>query len=144
MTEGLKAVTGCEIVKSSLAGAPVPPYPYISFTILNTDTGKGTYSEDGMKYIPMKQTWSFTVQGDEDDSALCVAMDAKDWLEETGRKYLNDNGIVVQSVGAITNRDSLLTVEYEYRKGFDAVLSVMNVIRGQEEETIDSVNIEKE
>ncbi|PNV62215.1 hypothetical protein C0033_08870 [Clostridium sp. chh4-2] len=142
---GLNAVTGCEIVKSNLANARIPPYPYISFTVLNTDTKKGTYSvSGGQQYMPITQTWSFTVQGDRDNEAQMVAMKAKDWLEESGRLYLNDNGIVVQSVGAITSRDTLLTIGYEYRKGFDAVLSIMNAVEDQDIETIDQAEIKKE
>lgn len=71
-------------------------------------------------------------------------MRAKDWLEEVGREYLNDRGIVVQSVGAVTSRDTLLTIDYEYRKGFDAVLSIMNVVGGQDGETIETAEIEEE
>lgn len=145
IADKLKEVTGCEVVKANMANAPIPPYPYLSFTVLNTDTKKGTYSAAaGVKFMPLTQTWSFTVQGDKDNEAQRAAMKAKDWLEETGRLYLNDHGIVVQSVGAITNRDTLLTIEYEYRKGFDAVLSIMNVVDGENEETIDSAEIEKE
>lgn len=145
ITAGINGVTGCEVVKANMANAPIPPYPYLSFTVLNTDTKKGTYSAAlGAKFMPLTQTWSFTIQGDKDNEAQLVAMKAKDWLEETGRLYLNDHGIVVQSVGAITNRDTLLTIEYEYRKGFDAVLSIMNVVDGENEETIDSAEIEKE
>lgn len=145
ITEGLKEITGCEVVKANLAGAPIPDYPYISFTILNTDTRKGTYS-GGLagKYIPARQAWSLTVQGSDDDEAFRIGLLSKDWFEEGGRRLLNDHGIVVESVGAITNRDTLLTVSYEYRKGFDVVLSLMNVIQARETEVIDQVDFEKE
>lgn len=144
ITEGLKGATGCEIVKSNLAGNCIPPYPYISFTILNTEAGKGTYSGTGMRYIPLKQTWSFTVQGNDDDATLEAAMAARDWMEEAGRLMLNDQGIVVQEVGPIQNRDTLLSVGYEYRKGFDAKLSLINVAVEQGGEIIEQANIKKE
>lgn len=144
ITEGLKAVTGCEVVKSNLAGVPIPPYPYISFSILSTETRRGTYSGKGVRYMPLTQTWSFTVQGDDDDEAMEKAMEARDWLEEAGRLQLGDHGIIVQRVDAVQNRDTLLTVNYEYRKGFDAVLSLMNLVQEPEEETIEKANIEKE
>lgn len=145
ITEGLKEITGREIVKANLAGAPIPSYPYISFTILNSDTRKGTYSVDTSgRYIPVKQNWSFTVQGKDDDEAFRIALLAKDWLEESGRRQLCDHDIIVESVGAITNRDTLLTIDYEYRKGFDVVLSLMNMIRDQEKETIEQIEIKKE
>lgn len=145
LAENLKRATGCEVVKANLASAPIPPYPYISFTVLNTDTRKGTYfvSEE-KRYIPLVQTWSFTVQGDKDNEAQLAAMKAKDWLEEAGRTGLNDENIVVQSVGPITNRDTLLTLEYEYRKGFDVVLSLMNEVEDENKEIIESAEIKKE
>ena len=34
---------------------------------------------------------------------------------------MKDNGVIVQSVTNITNRDNILTVEYEYKNGFDVV-----------------------
>ena len=145
ITKGLKEITGCEVVKANLAGAPIPDYPYISFTILNTNTRKGTYSDGTAgKYIPARQTWSFSVQGSDDDETFRIGLLSKDWFEESGRRRLNDYGVVVESVGAITNRDTLLTVNYEYRKGFDVVLSLMNVIQVSEIEVIDQVDFEKE
>lgn len=144
IVEGLKSETGCEVIKANISNAPIPSYPYISFSILNAVTKKGTYGVDGNRYIPLTQTWSFTVQDDDDDEAFIKAMTARDWLEEAGAALLNENGIVVQSVGAIQNRDTLLTVAYEYRKGFDVVFSLMNEIVGLETEAIEQINIEKE
>ena len=34
---------------------------------------------------------------------------------------MKDNGVTVQSVTNVTNRDNILTVEYEYKNGFDVV-----------------------
>lgn len=144
IAEGIKAVTGCEVVKANLTKAPIPPYPYISFSITQTETRKGTYSEGEKCYIPLSQTWSITVQGENDDEALQKAMEARDWLEEAGRLELADQGIVVGHVGAIHNRDTLLTLEYEYRKGFDVVLSLMNVVDKEREEVIEQAEIRKE
>ena len=142
ITSGLKSVTGCEVVKSNIANAPIPPYPYISFTIIRTETEKGTYSDaNGTRYIPLHQTWSFTIQGNKDNDAQHIALLAKDWLEEAGRIDLNDGGVVVQSVGDISNRDTLLTVGYEFRKGFDVVFSLMNEIQGTASETIDTIEM---
>lgn len=143
ITEGLKRECGCEIIKSNTT-ARMPPYPYLSFTILTTENRKGTYSGQGTRTIPVKQTWSFTVQGDQDDETLETAMKARDWMEEAGRLHLNDRGIVVQSLGAVTSRDNLISIEYEYRKGFDMVLSLVNTVELPETETIEQINIEKE
>ena len=146
ITEGLKRVTGCEVVKANLAGAPIPPYPYISFSILSMDTRKGTYSMgDGQeKYIPLTQTWSCTVQGEDDDGTLEIAMKARDWLEEAGRILLGDGGVVVRKTGPIQNRDILLTVGYEYRKGFDVVLAMQNLVGETGREVIENASIKEE
>ena len=71
-------------------------------------------------------------------------MEARDWLEEAGRLELADQGIVVGHVGAIHNRDTFLTLEYEYRKGFDVVFSLMNVVDKEREEVIEQAEIRKE
>lgn len=145
ITAGLKAATGCEVVKSNIANAPIPPYPYISFTVIRTTTRKGTYGvAGGVRTIGLQQTWSITVQSEKDNETQRLALLARDWLEETGRQELNDAGIVVQSVGDISNRDTLLTVGYEYRKGFDVVFSTANVIQEPETETIETINFNEE
>lgn len=142
ITKALNDVTGCEVVKANLAHAPIPPYPYLSFSIIRTETRKGTYSVEGNRYISLTQTWSITVQGKNDDETLEKAIAAHDWLEEAGRLTLQEQGIVIQHIGAIQNRDTLLTVNYEYRKGFDVVLSLINIIQ-EEIEVIEQANIER-
>lgn len=92
----------------------------------------------------LTQTWSFTVQGDDDDETLEIAMKARDWLEEAGRILLGDNGIVVQKAGPIQNRDTLFTVGYEYRKGFDVVLAMQNQVKEADKEVIEYADIKKE
>lgn len=128
VADGLKELTGCEVVKSNRTGR-IPSYPYISFTITSADTDKGTYSvADGVKYIPLKEVWSITVQGKDDNEVMHLALLAKDWFEEQGRLYLKDNGIIPLTTTAVSDRDNFLTIEYEYRKGFDVQLSFTNII----------------
>lgn len=145
ITAGLKAATGCEVVKSNIANAQIPPYPYISFTVTSTGTERGTYAFEPYKlFITLYQTWSITVQGNKDNEVQRLALLAKDWLEESGRLELNDAGIVVRRVDDIRNRDTLLTVNYEYRKGFDVMFSVMNEIQYPDIETIETINFNEE
>ena len=99
-----------------------PQYPYIAYTVTSPVVAnmKGyCVAEDGTRYKPLTQIWSFTAQSSDDIEAFNVAMLAYDWFALTGNTYLSDNGIVAQRVGNITNRDNLLTIEYEYRRGFD-------------------------
>lgn len=67
----LSQYTGCTVVLANQT-APMPPYPYISYTIITPVRAVGgTYCDQksGVLYQPMEQTWSFTVQSD--DSRLC-------------------------------------------------------------------------
>lgn len=154
----LEEYTGCLCVPSNTT-KQMPAYPYISFTVINTEARKGTYAEitdeTGAKvlYMPVLQKWSFTAQSKDDAEALEIAMRISDFFAEARRVALEDNGIIVADVGAITPRDNLLTIEYEYRKGLDITLRLNNVIADPTTETIETatltsnvgeVNIEKE
>lgn len=154
----LEEYTGCLCVPSNTT-KQMPAYPYISFTVINTEARKGTYAREtdetgaAVLYMPVLQKWSFTVQSDNDAQALEIAMRIADFFAEARRVALEDNGIIVADVGAITPRDNLLTIEYEYRKGLDITLRLNNVIADPTTETIDTatltsnvgeVNIEKE
>jgi hypothetical protein len=111
----------CPVARANQT-APMPSYPYISFTIPNPlVSSQDGYSvmDDGTRCKQMVQTWSFTVQGDDEDTVQEIALLAYDWFSLTGNTFLSDNNIVAQRVGNITNRDNLLTIEYEYRRGFD-------------------------
>ncbi len=80
-------------------------------------------AEDGRQYKDLPQTWSITVQSDDPVAVQQLAFDAAEWFDtEVGRNYLTDNEISVQSIGNITNRDNLLSIEYEFREGFDVSL----------------------
>ena len=64
-----------------------------------------------------------------------LCMRAREWLDHAGQIYLNDRHIIVQKVGAINNRDNLVTIEYEYRNGFDCVFWLMSETDSLSEET---------
>lgn len=139
---GISAELGCEVVKSNTA-EHVPAYPYVSFTVTGIRTRQRTYADDDSPYVPAQVTYSWTVQSDDDGEAFDLAQKLHDWFEETGRLYLKDNGMVFTDVGGITERDNLITVEYEYRKGFDCVLNLMNYV-GRDPEVIETFSPEKE
>lgn len=145
ITKGLKSAAGCKVMKANLVRETILECPYILYNILSTETKKGAcLAENGRRYMPLIQTWNFAALGDQDNEAELAAIKSKIWLEELGRNELNNAGIVVQSVGPVMNRDTLLTNGYEYRKEFEAVLSVMHVIEGQIDETIDMAQIKEE
>lgn len=128
----------------------MPAYPYISYTVLSTDVQKGTYAAAEIKkdgeavevlFKPVLQKWSFTVQSNDDAEALGKAMLISDFFAEIKRQELADKDIIVADIGAITPRDNLLTIEYEYRKGLDVTLRLNNVIELENRETINNVTL---
>ena len=128
IVKGLKEELKIPIIRANQTG-PAPAYPYLSYTITSLISDKnGTWGEydDGMHRKPGTMTFSLTVQSDKADEAMALCIKARDWLDHTGNVYLKDNKIIVQSVGAVNNRDNLITIEYENRFGFDFVLWFLN------------------
>jgi hypothetical protein len=120
----------CAVIAANQT-SPIPPYPYIAYTVTSPVIAnmKGySVSEDGTRYKTLGQMWSFTVQSNDDEEASNIALEAYDWFALSGNTYLSDNGIVAQNVGNIMNRDNILTIEYEYRRGFDVELSLLHTI----------------
>lgn len=149
MLSRLETFTGCVLVPANTT-KQLPAYPFITFNIINTGSNKGTYSKhsevvNGVTthylYNPTTQTWSFTVQSDDDAEALQKALLIKDFFELSATNELADNDIVVASVGNITPRDTLLTIEYEYRKGLDVVLNLNNIIADTSTEQINEITL---
>lgn len=133
----------CPIIRSNQT-APAPAYPYCSYTI-TSNTPKAFWGKDGNEYTrETKQTWSFTVQSDNDDEAHEIAAKIVEWLSLQSYTYLADNGIALHSVGDIVNRDSFITIEYEHRYGFDFVLNLLDVVsvEGANQEFIEEVAYE--
>lgn len=56
--------------------------------------------------------------------------------------WLKDNGIVIEKVGEVTPRDTLITVDYEHRQGFDVQLGIMNTQEYSEDDVIESAEID--
>lgn len=146
----LEDFTGCTCVPSNTTKHK-PSGTYISFSVINTSVKKGTYAhttitgEDGNEtdvlFKPATQTWSFTAQSPDDAEAMRIAMLISDFFAEAKRLELEDKGIIIADVGAITPRDNLLTIEYEYRKGLDVKLSLNNVIEDTTTETINKATL---
>lgn len=123
VVKGLKKFLQIPIIRGNQNAEP-PKYSYLSYNVTTAASeNNGTYGEysDGIDRKPVTQTWSITVQSDDESEALRLALKARDWLDHIGRAYLSDNHIIVQSITSVTSRDSILTIEYEYKKGFDVV-----------------------
>lgn len=135
VVEGLERATGRPVVKQNSAG-PRPELPFLTFTVTSPRLPvRGTAEDWGKEYRrAVGQMWSVTAHGAQDSQALALALQAADWLEQSGRRWLEDREIVVVRVGGVSNRDTLLGAGYEYRYGFDLTLTLENVIPKSPEE----------
>lgn len=129
--KGLKKYLNVPIIRNNQNAQP-PVYPYLSYTVTTlASQNKGTYGEyeDGIDRQPVKQTWSITAQSDDNDESVMLAGKAKEWLDHTGSVYLRDRNVIVEQVTNITNRDNIISVEYEYKNGFDVVFVLFDEIK---------------
>lgn len=127
---GIKNYLQIPFIQSNQNAEP-PDYPFLSFTVIKLESeNKGTWGEydDGKDRKAVTQTWSISSLSNDENESIENASKAREWLDYVGRLFLKDNGVIVQSVGAITNRDNVLTTEYEYRNGFDVVFYMMNEV----------------
>lgn len=141
VVKGLKNYLGIPLIRADQNQAP-PAYPYGTYKATTPMTeNKGTYGEydDGTARKPVKSIWSFSFLSSDENESFELANKARAWLEYAGTTYLNDNGVIVEAVGAIGNRDNILTAEYEYKKGFDCTFWVFDEIEIPETEVIESI-----
>lgn len=141
---GLKGYCGCEVVFAN-TNAIMPPYPFLSCTITTLSSGNpGTYCVDGdTHYREIGQVWSITAQSNNDLEALEIIYKARDFLENMGIIDLSENRVIPSTFTGITNRDSILTYGYEYRKGFDATFNLLDKVENPVIETIEKFEIQE-
>lgn len=133
VVSGLKDYLKIDVIRANQNEKP-PSYPFLSYTVTQLQSeNKGTYGvyEDGIDRIPVTQIWSISSLSDKEDESIMYATKAREWLEHIGRVYLKSKGVTVQSVTSVSNRDNVLTVEYEYKNGFDVVFYLMNEVENQ-------------
>lgn len=136
ISTGLNNYLQCPVIRTN-QNQRKPQYPYITYTITTLmSENKGTYGvlSDNTHIQAFKQIWSLSALSDDYSECAALANKAHSWLESSGAVYLSDSSVIVESVGSITNRDTILTADYEYRYGFDFVLRVMDIIPPSEYE----------
>jgi len=149
VVNGLGKFVGCPVIASNQT-APAPKYPYISHTITTafvSDAKGFCVADDGRRFKQFNQVWSFTSQSDNDIESLFVALKIKNYFDLAGKTYLNDNGIVVVRTGNVSNRDNIITINYEYRNGIDVTFRLLDIIEKSDAETagyIENVEFNKE
>lgn len=135
IVKGLKDYLQCQVIRGN-QNAPMPKFPYCTYNIITPESeNKGTYGiyEDGKARKPVTLTLSFTSHSDDYAESVNLASKAREWLDYVGTTVLSDNNIDIESVGGITDRSNLLSVEYEYSYGFDCFISAFDVIESAEQ-----------
>lgn len=129
--KGMGEYLGIKIIHSDQT-AKAPAYPYGTGKA-TTPAGEnnGTYQqhEDGIDRLMVPSTWSFSFLSDDPDESIMLATKAREWITHSGRMWLSEHGITVQRATNITNRDTILTVEYERKNGFDVVFYVFDEVK---------------
>lgn len=144
VASGLRNYVGCPFIRSNQNVEP-PKYPYAVYTITTVATeNRGTYEEweDGVARKTVNTVLSITVRSNDNTESVTLANKAREWLDYVGTTHLNDNGVIVQSVTAITNRDNVLTIDYEYANGFDCFFTCCDEVVMPEVATIDSAVVD--
>lgn len=128
--KGLQEHLGIQIIRSNQT-APAPKHPYGTYnvvTIAAANNGTWQQHEDGKDRKLVRSVWSVTILAEDWDESVTLTLKAREWVEHTGRSWLAERGLVVQSVTDITNRDNILSVEYERKNGFDVVFYVYDEV----------------
>ena len=124
----------CPVILANL-NTPIPDYPYVAYTVTQrVVSNNGLYGimSDGRRVKQYDCVISFTVQSDDIDEVAELAIRMVRWFNAVGIVYLSDNEIAVKNVGTVTNRDNLISVEYEYRQGLDVTFTLLDVIEASE------------
>lgn len=128
--KGLKEYLGVPIIRGNQT-APAPAYPYGTYnvtTIAGANNGTWQQHEDGIDRLMVRSIWSFSFLSDDWDESVNLATKAREWFQHTGRSRLAEHGVTVQSTTEITNRDNILTVDYERKNGFDVFFYVYDEV----------------
>lgn len=143
VVSGLRNALDIPVIRSNTT-TPLPKLPFCSYTFTSLlDNSKGTWARynDSFDRLPAHQTVSVTVNSEDYSECAGLALKAHDYFSRSGVETLKDSGIVVESVGNITPRDTVISVEYEYRQGFDIRLGIMNALAYSRDDGVQSVMI---
>lgn len=130
IAKGLKDYLGVTVIRGNQSAA-APAYPYVSYNVTTmAGENNGTWQQhpDGIDRLMVKSFWSIATLSDDYDESVNLAIKAREWITHTGRAWLAERGITVQTCTPITNRDNILTVGYERKNGFDAVFYVFHEV----------------
>lgn len=151
----LHTFTDLKVVRLNSSAPKKPDFPFFSYkftTLFNPEsgspikTGMAVPSSDpnfkyDYEYTQVTQDTcviSFSSHSMQSTEAEQLALRARSWFDFYGLDYLRDNGLVVESVGRVENRDTLLIADIEYKFGFDVTIRFLSKLT-QRIETIEQV-----
>ena len=143
IVKGFREGLAVSVIRSNTANK-LPKLPFLSYTITSLlDNAKSTWSryDDLTDRIPATQVWSITLNAADFGECSKLAISAYDYFSKTATEYFKKYGIVILSVSEIVPRDNFLSVDYEYRLGFDVKLGLMNEISFKNETTTENIEI---
>lgn len=126
VSQGLKTYLGITIIRGNQT-EETPAHPYGAYNVTTpASKNAGTYQQhdDGIDRKLVKTTMSISFVCKDYDESVMYAAKAREWFDHSGRAWLSERGVRVQSVTDITNRDNILSVDYERKNGFDVVFYV--------------------
>lgn len=145
VVKGLREYLNCPVIRSNQNGKK-PAYPYVAYTITTLAThNRGTWGvyTDGKARIPVNQIWSITAYSDDEDEAVTIANKIREWFDYAGMVYLNDNDVIVQTLGNVASRTNLLTVDYQYSYGLDCTFRAFDVVDVADNGEIKTIKLEQ-
>ena len=147
IVSGLSTYIGCPVIRQNHDGEQ-PEYPFVSYTIttlMSQNNGAYGVYDDGIDRKPITQIWSISSHSRNNSESVTLICKVREWFDRVGTQYLNDNNVIVQSIGSITNRDNLITIGYEYRNGFDIDFWLFDEVNNPitDENTIETIDIKQ-
>lgn len=144
----LNEYMGIPVIQSEDNGEQ-PAYPFMTFSLNSPylplgHNSKEEIEENGKTIIRetehFEQVYSFTVVGEDEDIVQDNLIKAIQFFKVFGVQILKDNEIAIVEVYNAQKRDTLLTIDYERRAGFDVKIRVAHNL-DFESEVIENIKI---
>lgn len=131
----IKTETGCPVVKQN-SNSPQPPYPFCSYTITSPYLNAASFEKGETLTEDVEVVLSLTWSSKDDIEPIALAQKAATAFKHTStRQKFFDLGLAIVRIDGFGSRDNLISIQTEYRAGFDLRLRV----RHSESKAIDTI-----
>ncbi len=148
MVQGLSVHLSLKVIEMNDIGK-MPSYPFLTYDFTDLggpeNSGLPVVTIEGSKRVTRETELfdvSFLSYAASKAESIENALRARDWLLTTGKILLSSIGVIVVTVGQITNRDIQIGPEWERRHGFDVEFRITNIIE-TEAEVIEKVTVKE-